>query len=279
MLSPPATTVLTAAVAGALAAAPEWNPDVTATFGPFHFDAPPEWVVLALIVFLAATVSSMVGFAFSALAGAMILHVVSDRFEAVQIMMIASIGIQALSVAKLAGSIRWARCAPFIVGGMVATPLGALLLVSFQPGAYVPAMGAALAAYGLYRLLRRPTLVKRDRGRAADVLIGALGGITGPLAALPGAWLTLWCGTRGWDKVEQRSVYQPYILIMQLVGFAAVGLLQPQGTLSPALFYYALPACAGAMIGLRVFHALTDVQFQRLINGALVVSGAVLLFK
>ncbi|HEU0203218.1 MAG TPA: sulfite exporter TauE/SafE family protein [Burkholderiaceae bacterium] len=273
------TAAAAATVAATLAAPAEWRAAVSGFIALFHVDVAPKWIVLSLIVFLAAGVSSTVGFAFSALAGAMILHVVADRFEAVQIMMIASIGIQALSVAKLARSISWTRCAPFMAGGIAATPLGALLLLSFKPQAYVPAMGAALAAYGLYRLVRRAAAVKRNHGRAADVLIGALGGITGPLAALPGPWLTIWCGMRGWDKVEQRAVYQPYILLMQLVGFGAVCLVQPPGGLDPRLFAYALPACAGAMIGLRVFHALTDMQFQRLINGALVASGAALLFK
>jgi hypothetical protein len=72
----------------------------------------PRSIVTAVIIFLAAVVSSTVGFAFSAIAGAMILHYVADGVEAVQIMMIASIGIQAYSVVELSHSIRWYRCAP-----------------------------------------------------------------------------------------------------------------------------------------------------------------------
>ena len=67
----------------------------------------------------------------------------------------------------------------------------------------------------------------------ADALAGALGGITGPLAAFPGAGVTIWCGMRGWDKVEQRAVYQPYILIMQLIGVSTLYLLQPHSISSP----------------------------------------------
>ena len=52
--------------------------------------------------------------------------------------------------------------------------------------------------------------------------VGSLGGITGPLAALPGAFVAIWCGMRGWDKVVQRSVYQPFILIMQLLTLGAL---------------------------------------------------------
>jgi uncharacterized protein len=239
----------------------------------------PRWMVTAVIIFLAAVVSSTVGFAFSAIAGAMILHYVSNGVEAVQIMMIASIGIQVYSVAGLSHSIRWHRCAPFILGGVAALPIGILLLLNLQPRTYALAIGAALVAYGLYMLLRRPVLIKSGYRPATDALVGALGGITGPLAAFPGACVTIWCGMRGWDKIAQRAVYQPYILIMQIIGFGTLCLLQRHSTPDPALFGYALPGFAGAIIGLRVFHALTDLQFQRMINMALVASGIALMLQ
>ena len=41
----------------------------------------------------------------------------------------------------------------------------------------------------------------------------------------------------------------------------------------------ALPGIAGAVVGLRIFHRLTDPQFQRLVNVALIVSGVALALK
>ena len=233
----------------------------------------------AVIIFLAAAISSTVGFAFSAIAGAMILHYVEDGVEAVQIMMIASIGVQAYSVVGLWRSIRWHRCAPFILGGVAALPIGILLLLNLEPRIYALAIGSALVAYGLYMLLGRPVLIKSGDRPATDALVGALGGITGPLAAFPGACVTIWCSMRGWDKITQRAAYQPYILIMQVIGFGALYLLQGPATRDPAVFAYALPGLAGAIIGLRIFHALTDLQFQRMINMALVASGIALMLK
>ncbi len=51
-------------------------------------------------------------------------------------------------------------------------------------------------------------------GREADC--GASGGITGGLAAFPGAAVAVWCGLKRWPKENQRSVTQTYILIMQV---------------------------------------------------------------
>ncbi|HEY7239759.1 MAG TPA: sulfite exporter TauE/SafE family protein [Burkholderiales bacterium] len=257
-----------------------WEPELHQLAALLQAGDLPRWLTVSTIILLAATVSSTVGFAFSAIAGAMILHYVPNGVEAVQTMMSASIGIQAYSVAGLWRSIQWSRCLPFILGGVGALPLGIVLLLHLQPRAYAIAIGAALVAYGLYMLLRRPVVLKGRERRAADVLVGALGGITGPLAALPGTWLTIWCGLRGWDKVTQRAVYQPYILVMQVVGLGALAFVKPQhGALVGAHLAYALPGLAGAVIGLRFFRWMTDTQFQRAIYLALIASGAALAVK
>jgi uncharacterized membrane protein YfcA len=42
---------------------------------------------------------------------------------------------------------------------------------------------------------------------------------------------------------------------------------------------YALPGVAGAWLGLQVFQKMSDAQFQRLVNLALIVSGIALTRK
>jgi uncharacterized membrane protein YfcA len=208
----------------------------------------------------------------------MILHYAPNTIEAVQIMMMASIGIQAYSVAGLWRSIDWRRCAPFILGGLAAVPIGIALLLSLDARSYLVVMGAALIAYGIYMLGRRPLSIKCS-GTSIKFLVGAAGGVTGPLAAFPGAIVTIWCGTQGWSKAEQRAVYQPYILVLQIVAAAALFVVRPQGEFNPMLLAYALPGCAGAVIGLAIFRHLSERNFQRLVNIALVASGAALLLK
>jgi uncharacterized protein len=242
---------------------------------------PSGWLEISMIIFVSAVISSTVGFAFSAIAAAMILYCVPNGLEAVRIMMIASIGIQAYSVAGLSHAIRWSRCVPFMLGGIAALPIGVhlLLLLNVQAQCYALVMGAALVAYGLFMLVRRPGSIKPGDYPVADALIGALGGITGPLAALPAVGVTIWCGMRGWDKVTQRAVYQPYILVMQVVALCALSLAPQHPSLDPALFVYALPGLAGAVIGLRIFRRLSDLQFQQMVNLALVVSGIALVVR
>jgi len=238
----------------------------------------PLWVAVSIVIFAAATLSSTVGFAFSAIAAAMIFHLVSDTVEAVQIMMVASIAIQAYSVAGMWRTISLRACTPFLVGGIATMPAGIYLLLSFRPQAYVFSMGLALALYGAYMLFRQPPSIKAG-GVLTDVAVGALGGITGPLAAFPGAFVTIWCGMRGWDKVAQRSVYQPYILILQVLTLGGISVIGGPSGFDEHLIAYALPGVAGAYLGVRVFQKLNDAQFRRLVNLALIVSGIALAMK
>lgn len=262
-------------LATAVAAGTAWH------FAPLRYDLLglalelPPWGIVALAIFVAASISSTVGFAFSAIAAGMILHFVPDTVEAVQIMMVASIAIQAYSVAGLWRTISWRACAPFLIGGMATMPAGIYVLLSLRPQAYIVAMGAALALYGAFMLLRRPPSIRRG-GVLTDIGVGALGGLTGPLAAFPGAFVTIWCGMRGWDKVVQRSIYQPYILVLQVATLGGLGLAGERGVFSGEAIAYALPALAGAYLGLHVFRKLTDMQFQTLVNLALILSGIVL---
>jgi hypothetical protein len=193
-------------------------------------------------------------------------------------MMVASIWIQAYSVVGLYRTISWRACMPFVIGGAATIPAGIYLLLSAPPHAYMFTMGVALVLYGTYTLFRRSLSVEKG-GAFANGAVGALGGLTGPLAAFPGAFVTIWCGMRGWDKVVQRSIYQPYILVIQVLTLIALCAVSERAILDGRLLIYALPGVMGAYLGLRVFHHLTDTQFQRLVNLALIVSGVALMLK
>ncbi|MFZ1104965.1 MAG: sulfite exporter TauE/SafE family protein [Hyphomicrobiaceae bacterium] len=193
-------------------------------------------------------------------------------------MMPETVGIQAWCVMGLRRTISWRAFAPFVAGGVAAMPLGIYMLLALPAQIYVFSIGVALSLYGAYMLLARPRLIRKG-GALATIAVGALGGLTGPLAAFPGAFVTIWCGLQRWDKVTQRSIYQPYILIVQVLTLGALIAVSQRARLDAELLTYALPGVAGAVVGRRVFQRLTDLQFQRLVNVALIVSGVALALK
>jgi len=78
-------------------------------------------------VFAASTVSSIAGFAFSALCGALLFHLMDSPVYAVQVMIVCSIAIQLLSVATLRRSIDWRSLPAYLAGGILGVPAGVYL--------------------------------------------------------------------------------------------------------------------------------------------------------
>ena len=169
-----------------------------------------------------------------------------------------------------------AACRIFLVGGILGVPAGVYLLLHLPTGAYRDVIGGLLIVYGGYLLLRRPARSLRT-GPLADACAGFLGGLTGGLAGFPGAFVTIWCGLKGWDKARQRGVYQPFILCMQPVTLIAIHLMRPSSPTAAQLDWKTLAfvpaALLGAWFGLRIFKRLSDRQFELAVNALLILSG------
>ena len=239
----------------------------------------PEWAVVAAVagvVFAAALVSSIAGFAFSALAGAALLRLLEDPLRTVTVIVTCSIAIQAYSVWSLRRAIEWRKLWPFLAGGALTVPLGVWLLARLPPHLFALGLGTFLVVYGMYLLLRRNAPLLRPTLRS-DVLAGALGGVAGGLAGFPGSFVTIWCAMRGWPKERQRGVYQPYILLMQLEALLCLRVASPGAVTAEMLALYVPVALAAAYVGLAFFRSMTDRQFNKAVYLLLIVSGVSLL--
>ena len=231
-------------------------------------------------VLLASTLSSIAGFAFSAICGVMLLHMMSDPLQVVETMMVCSIAIQSLSVTALWRDIEWRELLTFLAGGTIGLPLGVWLLLNLGHAGFREAVGTLLTAYAAYALLKRPVTIKSG-SNLMDASVGFLGGITGGLAGFPGATVTIWCGMRGWDKRRQRGVYQPFILVMQVLALLLIQITRPAITRSigPSLvpLEFVPVALLGTWFGLAIFRRLSDRTFTLTVNLLLLASGIGLL--
>jgi uncharacterized membrane protein YfcA len=229
-----------------------------------------------LAVLLASTVSSIAGFAFSALCGALLFHLMEDPVYTVQVMIVCSIAIQSLSVAALWRSIDWRSLPVFLIGGVLGVPAGVYLLLQLPTGTYRHVIGGLLIVYAGYLLLRRPSRPLRT-GPLSDACAGFLGGLTGGLAGFPGAFVTIWCGLKGWDKARQRGVYQPFILGMQPITLLVIYLMRPSSSTVTQLDWKTITfipaALLGAWFGWCIFKRLSDRQFEVAVNVLLILSG------
>ena len=137
-----------------------------------------------------------------------------------------------------------------------------------------PAVATRLRAGYRLRRLDVPAL---PASRLADVAVGAIGGLAGGFAGLPGMLLVIWCGLRGLPQAAQRALYQPFILLMQLEALACLQLQLP-AALSAELFALYMPlSLAAAAAGLAVFRRLSARHFSIAVNALLLVCGVALL--
>jgi len=238
------------------------------------------WIAIAMaaVLLLAALVSSIAGFAFSAIAGCALAYVGVEPVHAVQTVVVCSIATQSYAVWKLRESIGWRSLWPMLFAGAATIPFGVWLLVHVDASVYAAGLGAFLTIYACYLVLRRKEHVLRGNAWR-DALAGALGGIAGGLGGFPGAFVTIWCSMRGWDKLRQRAVFQPYILAMQIVTIACLRWQSPiQDSIAQDLAFVPF-ALVGAVGGLAVFQRLSQKQFQLAVSLLLAVSGVGLLAR
>lgn len=236
-------------------------------------------LLLSAAVFAGAFVSGLAGFAFSAVAGAILLRIFQP-LEAVPLMMACSIGVQAANLWALRKSIQWGASAFLIVGGALGIPIAIYLLQNTDTYILRVGFGIFVSLYAAYMLFR-PTLARFDgtSSRRLTALIGFGGGLIGGLTAMPGAIPTIWCDMRGMPKSDQRGLVQPFIAIMQL--FALALLLERHSLSSKVVIDLAisLPALfAGSVLGILAFRNINELGFRRTILVVLLFSGASLAF-
>jgi uncharacterized membrane protein YfcA len=248
--------------------------------GAIVHQRPGAWsvIVTAVVILVAALASSIAGFAFSALAGSALAYLKMDPLHAVQTMVLCSTASQLYAVWKVRDSIRWMPLWPMLAAGILTVPLGVWLLRHVDASTYAVGLGLFLTAYGCYAVMRRDNRVVRGNAWV-DAVVGSLGGITGGLAGFPGAFVTIWCSIRGWDKLRQRATYQPYILVMQIVTIVCLRWQAPAHASVVQDLAFVPFALLGAIGGLAVFQRLTNKQFHGAVSVLLVVSGVGLLVR
>src|SRR5215471_3661145 len=115
---------------------------------PILFD-PLSYVIVSAGIFAGALVSGLMGFAFSAVAGAILLHVLPPQ-EAVPLMMACSITVQGTGLWALRKSICWKQSSALVVGGLLGVPIAVWLLQAADARIFRESFGLAVACYAAY---------------------------------------------------------------------------------------------------------------------------------
>jgi uncharacterized membrane protein YfcA len=235
-----------------------------------------SYLLLSVAVFLGAFVSGFAGFAFSAVAGGILLHTLLP-IEAVPLMMACSAGVQATNLWALRKHIQWKQSLVLVLGGVLGVPIAIWLLQTTDASTFREVFGLAVAVYAGYMLFRPGLAYLQIMNYHRNALVGFGGGLIGGLTAMPGALPTIWCDMHGVPKNEQRGLVQPFIAAMQI--FALVLLLIHHDVSSKVVFnlLLSIPAlAASSALGIFAFRNVSDQGFRRIILAILLVSGLLL---
>jgi uncharacterized protein len=232
------------------------------------------YLLLSTGVFAGAVVSGFAGFAFSAVAGAVLMHLIPP-VEAIPLMMTCSIVPQSAGLVALRKAINWRDSLPYMIGGVAGIPPALYFLHHLHPSILRAGFGLFIAAYATYMLIcPKFSFNPKEKCRRLSVLIGFVGGVIGGVTAMPGAAPTIWCNMRPMAKENQRGIIQPYIIVMQIV---AIALLIGTGEFNPNVLVNAaisLPSLgAGTALGLFLFRNVSHGSYRRVVLSLLLAGG------
>ena len=234
-------------------------------------------VVIALGAVVAGFVQGLSGFAFSLVAMSFWAWSVEPRLAAV-LAVFGGLSGQILAALSVRRGFDGKRLLPFLIGGLAGIPLGTWLLPKLDVVLFKALLGALLVIWCPFMLFARHLPKIAAGGRAADGIVGLIGGVAGGLGGFSGALPTLWCTLRGMEKDTQRSIIQTFNLAMlgtTMASYVVAGMVTRE--MLP-MFAVVLPAMLiPALIGARIYIGISEGALRTIVLSLLTASGAALL--
>src|SRR5581483_1600193 len=221
-----------------------------------------QMLLLWTAVFFGGLVSGFSGFAFAAIAGAILIHVYPP-IVVMPLLMVCGLINQAISAVYLRGAIDWRSSMPLVVGGGLGLPIGLFLLRSADIAWFRLGFGSFLIGYATFMALKPSvSALGALSSRGYAMLVGLGGGLVGGLTAMPGAVPTIWFDLQGRTRQEKRGLLQPFIMAMQVLSLPGFFLMKDRA-FDASLIATAIPAlAAGTLLGASLYGRVNDAVFR-----------------
>jgi uncharacterized membrane protein YfcA len=242
------------------------------------FSSPWQLLAVGLVLVLAEAVYVMLGFGAGLVAVGALALLLPDVRDVVVLLLLVNLPAELFVVASSWREVAWRGVALLMVGIGAGIPVGAWLLGRGDPSHLLVALGGVLVAVGLVFLASPDGGAPRRVPAWTSVPVGLSSGILTGLFGTGGPPLVLYYRLAGVDKAAFRGNLMAVFLLMtvfRVPTYAGLGLITRERLFSTLLV---LPAVVlGAVIGNRIHREIGERSFRRLVAGALVVLGALLL--
>lgn len=240
------------------------------------FDSLWQLLAVGIVLVAAEAIYVLLGFGAGLVAVGALALLLPDVRDGVVLLLLVNLPAEIFVVCSSWREVNWRGVAVLMVGIAVGIPAGAWFLDRSNPGLLLTALGVVLLVVGTgflcvpgERTVRWPRWVAGPVGLSSGLLTGLFG--TG------GPPLVLYYQLSGADKAAFRGNLMAIFLLMTLVrvpSYAGMGLITAERLWSSVVV---LPAVlAGAWLGNRLHLRIEEGTFRRLVAGALVVLGALL---
>lgn len=227
------------------------------------------------ILFLAALVKAILGFGESLLAIPLLTLVLGIQTASPLVSLLAAT-VTLLMLIRHWQQVDLAATWRLIVAAVVGVPLGVWGLKSLPAAWVTTALGVLLILVGLYNLAR-PQLKPLHDNRWS-YLFGFLAGLLGGAYNMASPPVLIYGAVRRWSPAQFRVTLQSFFLpvsLLILIGHATAGLWTNRVL---SLYGLAWPVMLAAFwLGSRLNEQINPERFGRLLYGALIVLGFVLL--
>ena len=235
----------------------------------------PDLPLIALIVFVAIFVQSLVGFGLALVSMPLLVAVVGLRVAAP---LVALFGLLAevLMLYHYRAALNLRAVWRIALTSVIGVPVGVWGLRQVDEAIILPLLGVVVTGYALYALFG-PRLPDLKRPIWADML-GFLAGMLGGAYNMPGPPVIIYGTSRRWSPAEFKSNLQGFFIlnsVLVVLTHVCVGNFTPDVLRG---FVVAIPAVVlGALSGFALDRRVTPDRFHRLVLVVLVVLGVSLI--
>jgi uncharacterized membrane protein YfcA len=232
--------------------------------------------IIAAITLAASFISGLSGFGFGLVAMAILPLLMGIKLANAFVSFCGLAIFTGLTI-PLRKHIAWKALLPLVVGLVLGVPIGVYGLVNLPEGLLLKILACVILSYVGFALFVRQRvhfLMDRRWGYLAGFISGI---ISGALSA-GGPPAIMYCDSLNLDKKGFKATMQVFFIAMILYKipiFYMAGLLT--GELWRTLLYYSPFVALGTVVGVLLFHRLSDLWFRRVVL-FLLTSFAVLMF-